>query len=260
MPSWRPGLLRSALHRTANTFFHTFAQRTVTGLENVPERGPVLLVFNHLSNFDPHLIFASLPRRDAVGIVTSRYRANPVTRFLVERTGGFWLDRGSFHPSAIKHAIRLLSDGWLVGISPEGRRSPHSRLVEGMPGPAFMAIRTDVPVLPVAVTGTEDLLDHIVGLGRARFERGPVTVRFGLPFTLSGFHERSPASTASRAARRRAAYRIATTEIMCRIAALLPPEYRGVYRHHGRVTELRPDAANDLVDRACALPGARGSQ
>jgi 1-acyl-sn-glycerol-3-phosphate acyltransferase len=211
------------LRRILDLAFAVTTIRRVEGLSNLPPTGRFLLVFNHLSNFDPHLIFTLVERPDAAGLVAANYRHNSAARFLVESTGGLWLRRGDGDRATLRAALSLLEDGWMIGIAPEGGRSRTGGLREGRPGPAFLAIRTGAPVVPVAVTGTERISRSLPRMRRTR-----VTIRFGSPFLLPAMPSRG----------RKQHLRAATDTIMCRIAALLPSEYRGVYRDHPELKTL----------------------
>jgi 1-acyl-sn-glycerol-3-phosphate acyltransferase len=109
-----------------------------------------------------------------------------------------------------------------MGIAPEGTRSPNHALQEGKTGAAYLATRARAPILPVGVWGVEKIKDS---LRRAR--REPVTISYGPVYRLPD----DPRAKGDALA----AY---TTEIMCRIAALLPEQYRGVYAGNPRVREL----------------------
>jgi 1-acyl-sn-glycerol-3-phosphate acyltransferase len=144
----------------------------------------------------------------------------------VERGGGRGLRRRSSDRAALEAALQALRRGWVVGISPEGRRSPDGALVRGHAGAAFLARRGNVPIVPVAITNTAQ-----IGASLRRLRRAQVTVRVGEPFRLP--RASRPPSRATR--------RDDTDRIMCRIAELLPPRCHGVYAGH-RYLAARPDA------------------
>jgi 1-acyl-sn-glycerol-3-phosphate acyltransferase len=200
-----------------NVLFALLIRRRISGRDRIPPAGGCLLVFNHLSNLDPALLFAMIGRPDVTGLVAADYRQRTFHCRLVEAAGGLWLRRGASDRVALESALDLLAEGWMVGIAPEGRRSPTHVLIEGKRGAAFLATRANVPVVPVGVVNT----DH-VGRSLKRLRRPTVTVQVGEPFLLphlSGESHRQDLQTC-------------TDIIMCRIAALLPPEYRGVYADH----------------------------
>ena len=91
------------------------------------------------------------------------------------------------------------------------------------PGVAFLAAKANVPIVPVAITGTERTMQDLI-----RFRRSPIRVEFGEPFMLSVNREKDRDASLSQAA----------DEIMCQIARLLPDKYRGVYSDHSRLQEL----------------------
>src|ERR1700686_2519265 len=132
MPAQRSASVKfRPLHGVLSALYGLLCQRQVIGLDNLPTRGPCVLVFNHVSNFDPPLLFTLVRRRDATGLVADNYRDRPFYRFIVEGSGGTWLKRGASDRAALETALALLNNGWLVGIAPEGRRSPNRSLIEG---------------------------------------------------------------------------------------------------------------------------------
>ena len=209
-PSRTSVIVRAALDRVLGLM----ARRRVEGREHIPREGPCLLVFNQQSVFDTPLLSTLVPRDDVTGLVARDYRQNTFYRFLVEAGGGLWITRCSGDRGALEAALDALAQGWVVGISPEGRRSPTGGLVEGKPGPAFLAKRSGVPVVPVGFADTARLAGSL-----ARLRRPTVGVRVGEPFRLAPF---GPGS-------HRAQLREDTGRIMCRIAELLPEGHRGVY-------------------------------
>lgn len=234
-PTRRSIVLRAVLRRVLGVL----TRPELTGVGNIPRRGPCLLVFNQLSIVDTPLISVLVPRADVTGLVARDYRRNPIYRLLVECGGGMWIRRRSADRGALEAGLAALRRGWVVGISPEGRRSPTGGLVQGKPGPAFLARRSGAPIVPIAFVNTDNLAD-----AWRRFERPPVEIRVGEPFRLP----------ASQGALRRQQRRDDTDRIMCRIAALLPPRYRGVYGQHPYLTEGTQEALerSDLREGAGA--------
>jgi 1-acyl-sn-glycerol-3-phosphate acyltransferase len=219
VPRWRVVFVRTIIH----ILFKLFTRREIHGVENIPCNGACLLVFNHLSNFDPPLIFTRIHRRKATGIVAASYKTHLFYRFVIEWAGGMWIRRGARDRAALRTAETRLNNGWFVGLAPEGGRSKAATLQQGRTGAAWLATRTQAPVIPVAVTQTQ----HIAA-GLKRFRRTSVTVRIGEPFLL-------PPSTGEGQKR----YLESCTDLlMCQIAALLPPEYRGEYAFHPQLLAL----------------------
>jgi 1-acyl-sn-glycerol-3-phosphate acyltransferase len=228
-PTFVPGRLSprgiERLRRLFKGLYTLFSRLEVFGLEHVPTDGGCLVVTNHLSRFDPPLLFITVPGTKMAVFNADTYRRNPFFRWVLESIDVIWVKRGATTPSTIKAALRALRQGYVLGIAPEGTRSATQALQPGKTGAAYLALATDALVVPVAVTGTENL-----GAALRRLRRTRLTVRYGAPFRLSGPGQRARADAQCLEA--------ATTEIMCRIAALLPERYRGVYADHPRLREL----------------------
>ncbi|HET9316540.1 MAG TPA: lysophospholipid acyltransferase family protein [Vicinamibacteria bacterium] len=214
----RPTRTSMAVRAIVSGALRLLARREVEGLEHVPREGPCLLVFNQRSVFDTPLVSTLVPRDDVTGLVARDYRRNPFYRYLVEWGGGVWITRCSGDRSALHAALDALARGWVVGISPEGRRSRTGGLVEGKPGPAFLARRSGAPIVPLAFTHTDRIAGSV-----ARLRRERILIRIGEPFAL-------PVAQAGLS--RHAQLREDTQLIMCRIAALLPACDRGAYAAH----------------------------
>ncbi len=210
----------------------TFGRYEVIGVERVPLSGPLLVVANHLHNADPPLLGASIPRRIRFMAKQELFTKRP-WGFFVRLFGAFPVRRFEADLQALRRAEQLLREGWAVGMFPEGHRSHGRGLQAPFPGTALIALRSRAPVLPVAITGTEAIRSPLVLLRKPR-----IRVVIGEPFTLSG-GERITGEQV----------RAATEAIMQRIAALLPEEYRGVYREGMPFTGREPLAA---------MPGSEG--
>jgi 1-acyl-sn-glycerol-3-phosphate acyltransferase len=187
---------------------------TLTGLENFPGAGPALIVANHLGAADVVVGLAFTPAApDALGKV--ELYDLPVVGRLMDWYGVIWVHRGRPDRRAMRAALQGLAENRMVGIAPEGRQSVSGGLEEGMGGAAYLALKADVPVIPITFTGTED--DHIFG-NLKKFRRPRVSMTVGAPFHL---HQTGD---------RRADIQSGTEQIMRTLAKMLPPEYRGVYR------------------------------
>lgn len=217
----------AAVRAVVSLLFSLLARRRVTGQENIPTEGGCLLVFNHLSNFDTALLFSLIRRSDVTGLVAADYRDRALYRVIVEAAGGLWLRRGASDRKALASTLALLEQGWMVGMAPEGRRSPTHALIDGKRGAAFLATQANVPIVPVGVVNTQHL-----GRALKRLRRIDLTIQIGEPFLLP-----HPSK-----ANHRQDLEAATDIIMCRIAALLPPEYRGVYADHPGLSAYLPSS------------------
>ena len=203
----------------------TLTKFTVENQERLPKEGGILVTTNHLSRLDTPILLAITDRDDLVAIVAKNYKEKPFFKWILEKVGTMvWMDRTTTDFSAMREAIEKLRNGAMVGIAPEGTRSRESTgLLEGKPGAALMVARTTVPIVPVGIIGSEKINQHFL-----RLQRPPVIIRIGEPYTLSEMDRDDRQGWLTRS----------TEEIMCRIAALLPPEYRGFYRDHPRLREL----------------------
>lgn len=196
----------------------------VHGLEHVPAEGPGLFVTNHLHLLDSPIIMTAIPYRVYV-FAGEKWAKHFVWGPLFRSLDAIFVERGEVDRNALRKALAVLGGGGFLGVAPEGTRSKTGAMQQGHRGPAYIALRTGVKLIPMAATGGPEVFPGLGHLRRAR-----VRVVFGEPFfppTL-GPGQRPNAQQQHEL----------TDEIMYRIAVLLPPQYRGVY---GDVTEKRPD-------------------
>lgn len=143
--------------------FRIVCRPVITGQDNFPMTGPAIVASNHLSFLDGIIISALMPRR--VGFITKASLANApglkgrVMTFVYDALGLIPVDRSrqSESVAALDPALKLLSDGGVFGVFPEGTRSRDGRLYRGRTGLAFTALSTGAPVVPVALKGTEKM-------------------------------------------------------------------------------------------------------
>jgi 1-acyl-sn-glycerol-3-phosphate acyltransferase len=196
----------------------------VNGLEKLPD-GNVIVAANHLGRLDTAALLCILDREDMIMPVAEKYKNHPLYGAIGRAANAIWLNRFDADYSAFRQILERMKQGGLLVIAPEGTRSKTEALQEGKMGVAFLASKSGYPVLPVAVTGTEDrgILENI-----KHFRRSKITAT-----AADLFYVDIPKGVG-----REAAMRQATDEIMCQIAALLPEKYRGVYADHPRLKEL----------------------
>ena len=189
-----------------------FLPYDVEGIENLPAEGPVLVLMNHVNLVDVVLPGMFLPRDVVMLAKVDLFRA-PVLGLFVRAYGALPVRRGEADLQAMRLSLQVLQKGQVLVIAPEGTRSGHGRLQPGREGGALVAALADAPVVPWVQYGHEHYLSGLKRLRRTRLH-----VRVGEPFRflLTGH-------------RRREELRAMTEEAMYRLAALLPPEYRGVY-------------------------------
>jgi 1-acyl-sn-glycerol-3-phosphate acyltransferase len=197
----------------------------VQGLDNLPALGSYMVASNHLGRLDPAIAYCILDRKDIIMLVAEKYREIPLVPWLVKQLDGIWVDRFNADMGAVRRALTRLRKGGVLVLAPEGTRSKTGSLVQGWAGAGYMAAKAGVPIVPVALVGTED---KVVKANLRKFRRSTVLARAGEPFTLPAMDGKD----------RDDALKAYTDEIMCRIAALLPPAYRGVYSDHPRLLQL----------------------
>ena len=201
------------VHRVVPPVARAVWRPTVIGLENVPPRGAVILASNHLSFADSVVIPCVVPRK-VVFLAKSDYFTGSgvkgtLQRWWFEGTGMLPVDRDDSKAAiaSLDTALEVLGRGEAFGIYPEGTRSRDGRLYRGRTGVAWLALTAGVPVVPVALEGTQ----HIQPVG-ARIPRiRKVTVRFGAPMEFNERYASVPAGKARR---------MVTDEVMDAIHAL----------------------------------------
>jgi len=183
------------------------------GTPNVPASGPVLMVSNHVGAVDPALIGAWTPRpvwfmakaelfSGAFAWLMRAYHAFPVVRHSPDRT-------------ALRRAFDLLKQGSAVVLFPEGHRSETARLLRAEPGAGFVARRSGAPLVPIAITGTQNVLGRHTIIPR----RAEVAMTFGEPFQLPDRNLDGSKMDHQQSA----------DYLMSKIAQLLPLENQGAY-------------------------------
>jgi 1-acyl-sn-glycerol-3-phosphate acyltransferase len=160
------------------TLLIALARWRVEGKSNVPRSGPLIVVANHLNNADPPLLGASIPREIRFMAKQELFNS-PFSRFVMRAYGAFPVRRGELDRDAFRQALETLRKGQVVGMFPEGKRSLERQLQPIQPGTSFIAARSGAPVLPVGISGT----DQVKGLGFI-LRRPRITVKIGKPFTV----------------------------------------------------------------------------
>ena len=196
----------------------------IDGLERLPE-GNVIVAANHLGRLDTAVLLCILDREDNIMPVAEKYNNHPLYGAIGRGVNAIWLNRFDADYSALRQILERMEQGGMLVIAPEGTRSKTEALQPGKMGVAFLASKSGYPVLPVAVTGTED---RLVLKNLKRFRRSKITASAADLMYID----------IPKGKGREDAMREATDEIMCQIAALLPVKYRGVYADHPRLKEL----------------------
>ena len=196
----------------------------VHGTEKMPD-GNFIAAANHLGRLDTAALLCVIDREDIIMPVAEKYKSHPLYGAIGRAANAIWLNRFEADYSALREILARMEQGGMLVIAPEGTRSKTEALQEAKSGVAFLAGKSGYPVLPVAVTGTEDrgVIENL-----KHFRRLKIVVRAGDVFKIE----------IPKGGGREQAMREATDEIMCRIGVLLPEKYRGVYADHPRLKEL----------------------
>jgi 1-acyl-sn-glycerol-3-phosphate acyltransferase len=201
------------------------ARVEMVGFEHLPTSRGYVIAVNHIGRLDAALAYYVLDRPDIIMMVAEKYERYAFFRWLVKITNGMFIDRYNADIGAIRETLRRLKQGQILTITPEGTRSKSGNLIEAKPGGIYLAWKAGVPILPVAITGCEDV---VVKDRLKHFKRLEIKAVAGPNFTLPPFDGKDRDKTMQ-------AY---TDEVMCRIAALLPVERRGVYGNYLRLREI----------------------
>ncbi len=211
-------------HLRMRRFFHPLfrmATRALTrlevrGLENIPPSGPLILAFNHLGHLDPVLLYITMPVFPEIVGLSEAFEI-PLVGWFVRAYGGIPVHRDQFDRAVVEQALQILRNGWMLALAPEARFSTIAKLEQARTGVAYLAMKSGAPVLPIAITGTEKL-----GVSFKRLCRAQISLTYGTPLRLPPLPHKG--------AERRALLREQSDRIMRAIAAMLPDEYRGVYK------------------------------
>ena len=206
----------------AGPFLHLLWRPEITGDEHIPAAGGAIVASNHLSILDS-IFLPLMLRRPITFAAKAEYftGTHPAQRFAgayLRATKQLPVDRvGARSAQDTLHAaLRLLEQGELFGIYPEGTRSPDGRLYRGRAGVGWLAMASGVPVIPVAMVGT----DRVLPPGRAVPALRRVGIRVGKPLTFEAYQDLRPAAAARRAI---------TDDVVQAIQALSGQEYVPVY-------------------------------
>jgi 1-acyl-sn-glycerol-3-phosphate acyltransferase len=217
--------MRNFLRWLVRAILHLIARVEVRGYENLPAEKSYVLATNHIGILDALMPFYALNRWDIYIPVAEKWEKNWFLNWLGKYFNFVFIDRYNPDIKAMRKLIHLMEEGNALGISPEGTRSRVGSLIEAKPGVTYLATKLNRPIVPIAITGTEDkvVLGNLKRLRKSHF-----TVTAGPHFTLPPVPREN----------RDEMLKQYTDEIMCRIAVMLPEKYRGVYAEHPRLKEL----------------------
>jgi 1-acyl-sn-glycerol-3-phosphate acyltransferase len=205
--------------------FNIIARIEVHGYENLPKDSSFVIATNHLGFVDVPIAFYAINRWDMFVVIGEKWRDVGLYRWVGKHFNFIFIDRFNPDIKALRKIISLMEKNNILVIAPEGTRSRTGALIEAKPGVSYLATKLSRPIIPVAITGTED--KNLFG-NLKRLRRSRITLTAGLPFTLPPLPREN----------RDEVLKNYTDEIMCHIAALLPEKYRGFYKDHPRLKEL----------------------
>lgn len=205
-------------------------------MDKVPQEGPLLLIINHVNFLDVPLVYSRLVPRKMSGYARHDSWDNPFKALLFSIWGAYPLRRGEADLDGLRWGLERLKEEWIIGIAPEGTRSGDGRLLEAHPGAAFLAQRSGAPILPIVYYGHEDYRNNFP------WRRTDTYAVVGEPFMIEA------EGRVTQEMRKQM-----LDEMMYQMAALLPPEYRGVYSDLDSATEeylIFPEGSKSNLLRA----------
>lgn len=213
MNTWLLPWRRLLLKRLAQLGFFCTARVTVKGLEHLPD-GPAMLAANHLHHIDSPLLVAVLPISPEILALSERRKwwVTPIVLFY----GAILVKRDQIDRSALQAVLTAFKEKKQVLLFPEARISRQGALLEARDGVGYLALKGKVPVVPIAIYGTETITS-----AWRQFRRPHIIVTITPPLM----------PTRDRTQSRREQRKTFTHAIMSRIATHLPPAYQGFYRH-----------------------------
>jgi 1-acyl-sn-glycerol-3-phosphate acyltransferase len=205
--------------------FNLIARVDVQGYEHLPKEGSFVIATNHLGIVDVPIAYYALDYWDMFVLIADKWQKVGLFRWVGKYFNFIFIDRYNADVKALRKVISLMEHDNILVIAPEGTRSRTGALIEAKPGVSYLATKLTRPIVPVALTGTEDkaLFGSLKKLRRAH-----ITITAGPAFNLPPLPREN----------RDEVLKQYTDEIMCHIAALLPERYRGVYADHPRLKEL----------------------
>lgn len=222
--------MRNIIRGLIRIIIKLIARVNVRGYEYLPQGASFVIATNHLGFLDVPIAFYALDRWDMFVVVGEKWQNVGLFRWVGKHFNFIFIDRFNADIGALRKIIALMKKDNILVIAPEGTRSRTGAMIEPRPGVSYLATKLDRPIVPVAITGTED--KTILG-NLKRLRRSYITLTAGPAFTLPPLPREN----------RDQALKEYTDEIMCRIAALLPEKYRGVYANHPRLVELLQDTS-----------------
>lgn len=222
----KPGLSYWILRALVIAYTRVTCRLDLSELGKVPRSGPLILFTNHTGQIEVPLMFTHLQPRKVTGFAKVETWDNWFLNWVFDVWGAIPLRRGEADMQAIRAALELLDEGYIIGIAPEGTRNKTGRLLKAHPGIVMLALHSGAPLMPVAHWGGENFLSNL-----KRFRRTDFHIRVGEPFRLKTDGLRMTHEIRQEI----------VDQIMYKIAELLPEDYRGAYADLQNATDTYLD-------------------
>lgn len=191
------------------------------GMDKIPAQGPLIVITNHTGQVEVPVFATLLQPRKITGWGKVEAFENPFLRWVFSAWDIIPVHRGEADMTALKSALRMLEEGRIFGIAPEGTRNKTGILRRGLPGAAILALKSGAPVLPVAHWGGEMFLKNLKNFKRTDFH-----IRIGEPFYVKAEGKVNGEMRQEM-----------VDEMMYKIAAMMPEQYRGEYSDLSKASE-----------------------
>ncbi len=186
-----------------------------SGLEHMPRHGPFLLISNHVTGFEFPVLRTLLRPRRIRTLAKAESWEHRLLGWMLDQWESIPIKRGESDMAAFRTSLKVLADGGILGIMPEGTRSHDGKLARANPGVSLLALKSHCPIIPMAFWGIEHVLENAKRLRRTDFH-----FRVGKAFTLTPTEGKLGRSDRQQIA----------DVIMRHVADLMPPKYQGVYQ------------------------------
>jgi 1-acyl-sn-glycerol-3-phosphate acyltransferase len=167
-------------------------------------------------------------------VIAEKYEVRPIFKWAIDSLDFMFIDRFNPDVYTVRKVLRMLKNNGLMMLAPEGTRSLDASLIEGKSGAAYFAAKTGALIVPIGATGTEDT---VVKRRFKKLQRLDVAINVGDPYSIPPLPSENREEFLEKY----------TDEIMCRIAAQLPPSYRGIYADHPRLQELLAEGSGSTA-------------
>lgn len=193
---------------------HILCRVDAPDVDKIPPRGPLIVYTNHTGSIEVPVLYAQIYPRPATGWAKSESWDNWFLKWIFDLWGVIPVRRGEVDLAAMKKALGALEQGCIFGLAPEGTRNKTGQLIRAKPGTVMLALMSGAPLLPVANWGGENFRANL-----RKWRRTDFRIRVGEPFKIGANGARVTADMRQEI----------VDEMMYRLAALLPAEYRGEY-------------------------------